>query len=502
MSKLPTITLDTTLAELYETGENPGSSDRIAMVLCATNSEIELSAGLARNTKYLYQDSIFSNGSEHLSPRDYDELQHHSAVKYLSLVPQRDAFASGNMGVILFTLDDSKEQTIHSREEAEKTMARLSPAQRPRLLFFRGPEDISLKKHGIDLLAPKLGLDGLEAFPLTLDLETHYFLNSKGALFASGLPTPQGQLIELGSVCPDAQSCCGSCASNVDSLSIPSSCTGIRKPWLSSQISHIISRISAQPVPFVFKNQQTFGGGGTFLVSSQEDRIKLNHKLSTHVLPKLLSQVTPANAHLQPATLLLTSLVANPIGDYGLTFFVTRTGECVFISLSEQKLDSSKAWIGSKISYLAQDALQLRFDKIMRDIGAWLHRHNYYGPVGADILETAPIDGEKSSDNFHIVDLNVRTSGSLVLGLLRGHFSKRRGLHEASSFSVTMKMKREEFVERLAEDLEEGRVVVISWYEDGASGLSYANVVVGAEDTKRLEREIERVKQFAEEITF
>ena len=409
------------------------------------------------------------------------------------------------MRVVLFTLDDSKEQMIHSQEEAEKTMARLTPTQRPQLLFFRGPEDISLKEHAIDLLAPRSSLDGLEAFPLTLDLETHYFLNSKGALFASGLPTPPGELIKLGSVCPDARSCCATCSSSAASLSVSPSCTGTRGPWLSSQISHITSKVSAHPLPFVVKYQQTLGGGGTFFVLSQDDRSKLNHNLSTRLLPKLLSQVTPANEHLQPATLLLSSVVTDPVGDYGLTFFLTHSGECVFISLSDQKLDSSKAskaWIGSKISYPVQDALQSKFDKIMRDIGAWLHRHNYYGPVGADILETAPIDGEESSANFHIVDLNVRTSGSLVLGLLRGHFSKRRGLHEASSFSVTLKMGRKEFVERLAEGFEEGRVVIVSWYEDGTSGHSYANVVVGAEDTRRLEREIERVKQFAKQITF
>lgn len=124
------------------------------------------------------------------------------------------------MGVILFTLDDSEQQTSHSQEEAEETMATLTPAQRPRLLFFRDPAKISLEEHGIDLLAPKMDLDGLDAFPFTIDQEAHYFLNSKAGLFASGLPTPQGELIKLGSVCADARSCCIICSSNVNSLSI------------------------------------------------------------------------------------------------------------------------------------------------------------------------------------------------------------------------------------------------------------------------------------------
>ena len=88
MSKLPAITLDKTLAELYEKGRNPDSSDRIAMVHFVANSEIELSAGLARNTKYLYQDSTYTQGSENLPLKDYKETQCHTAVKYLSLIPQ------------------------------------------------------------------------------------------------------------------------------------------------------------------------------------------------------------------------------------------------------------------------------------------------------------------------------------------------------------------------------------------------------------------------------
>lgn len=88
MVKLPAITLDTTLAELYEKGRAPDNSDRIAMVLCVANSEIELSTGLARNSKYLYQDSTFSKGSGHLSLENYKKMQRHTAVKYMALVAQ------------------------------------------------------------------------------------------------------------------------------------------------------------------------------------------------------------------------------------------------------------------------------------------------------------------------------------------------------------------------------------------------------------------------------
>lgn len=41
---------------------------------------------------------------------------------------------------------------------------------------------------GADLLAAKMEFDQLEKFPLAVDLDTHYFLNSKAALCTSGLP--------------------------------------------------------------------------------------------------------------------------------------------------------------------------------------------------------------------------------------------------------------------------------------------------------------------------
>ena len=496
------ITLDTTLAELYSKGSTASQPARIALVLCAADTEMELSSSIPRNTKFLYEDSTFSNTPKHLPPDDYKETQRHLAIKYLSLVPQHDAFAAGNMDVILFDLDNSEELKSLSHKEAEETISNLSPEQRPHLMFFQSPTDISLQQHGIDILAPKMDLDGLEGFPCTINLETHYFLNTKAGLCMSGLPTPKCELVELEDFSCDAQSCCAVCSSESGSLVIPQNCTGSRRSWLSSHISRIVSRISNHPLPFILKNQQTFGGGGIFKVSNSKEREMLVDSLRNRILPKLLSQVNASNAHLKPATLLLSEVVTDPISDYGLTFFVTEAGECIFLCVTEQTIDESAAWIGSKISYPTQDALKQKFTTIMHDIGAWVHRHGYYGPIGADILETALDTSKPSSGSFHIVDLNVRTSGSLVLGLLGGHFFKRLGLPQASSFSVNIKMGRKQFIEKLSSRYEERRIVIVSWYEDVESGVSFANLVIGAEDKERLEKEIDAVKQYAVEIHF
>ncbi|KAL8771409.1 MAG: hypothetical protein Q9209_003077 [Squamulea sp. 1 TL-2023] len=477
---MPQVTLDATLEKLYGRDSSYGPQGQIALVLCAASSEIAPTSRLLRNTKYLYQDSTFSSTPQHISSEEHDKLQRIVAIKYLSLVPQHDAFAAGKMPVILFDPQNSGKRTIGAKEEAEKTMNSLIAEQRPSLLFFPGPGEISMEENSIDLLAAKMELDELERFPLAIDLDTHYFLNSKAALCTSGLPRLH--------------------ASND---LVPESCTGTRGRWLSDRIAEILARVSAQPIPFVLKNQQTFGGGGTFVISSSDDLLKLKADLSTRILPKLLSEVNSSNAHLKPATLILSEMITNPIGDWGLTFFVTRTGESVFLAATRQIVGSTKAWIGSKVSYLAQDSLRHKFNPIMLKIGAWLHRYGYFGPCGADILETAGgNDDGNTSTTMQIVDLNVRTSGSLVLGLLKGHFSVRKSLHEASSFSITVKMTREEFVEKFEDEFADGKMIVVSWFEDVESGISYGNIITGAPDEGTLDEKVAKVKQMASEIHF
>ena len=264
-----------------------------------------------------------------------------------------------------------------------------------------------------------------------------------------------------------------------------------------------MSRISLQKLPFVLKNSQTIGGGGTFVVSSQDDLRKLQVALSTRILPRLLSQINSSNAHLKPATLILSDMITDPIANCALTFFLTKSGDCVFLALTQQILDSSKAWIGSIISYPDQERFKKRFTPIMKEIGAWLSGYGYYGPCGADILESARREDDSSGlPELSIVDLNVRTSGSLVLALMSKHFSEQRHLHKASSFSINAKMSRDVFISKFESRFREGHMVIASWYEDPTLGVSYGNLVIGALDGKTLEEEVAKVKGAAAEISF
>ena len=299
----------------------------------------------------------------------------------------------------------------------------------------------------------------------------------------------------------EPKSCCSIFISNAGGLSIFPNCTGTSKTWLDSQIARIIRQRDEQPFPFVLKNQQSFGGGGTFAVPNSEELSEPKLKVSNQVLPKLFSQVNASNAHVKPVTLVLSHVVEAPIGDWGLAIFVTKLGKCVFIAVTKQVVDSSKAWIGSTASYQAQEKLKHKFTPVMHTFGAWLQSYGYFGTCEAEILEAAPEkDCDVEAPILNIVDFNVRTSGSLVLGLMKGHSSDRWGLHEASSFSVSVKMTREAFIAHFETQFREGRMVLTPYYEDIESGLSYGNVIIEAEDQEGLERQAARVRYLAPEV--
>ncbi|KAL9599990.1 MAG: hypothetical protein Q9219_003459 [cf. Caloplaca sp. 3 TL-2023] len=496
---VPHITLDTTLESLYAHDNHGKHKTRMAMVLGGASSDVPLGQNFERQTKSLYLDRTFTTTPGHISSQRREEIQRDVAIKYLLVLPQRDAFVMGKMPVIMFNGVGPESYAASSKEGARKTLRALQKGQRPKLVFLDGPRLISTKKIGIDVLASKLVLDGLEGLPLTVDLETIYFLNSKAALCTSGLPTPKSVLLELEDLCVDPTACCSTCRLAKEDILIPLDCTGSRRPWLGTQISRIFSWLSGQNIPFVLKLQQTFGGAGTFMVTSPEDLSNIKREFTDIILPKLLPQVTSSNARLKPATLIASELIKDPIGDWGLTFFLTKTGRCIFLAVTEQIIDSTQSWIGSTISYKAQEKLKEKFTPLMDKIGSWLHSHGYLGPCGADILES---EESEAPNTFNIVDLNVRITGSLPLGLMKGHFSERRRLHEASSFAVTTRMTRASFIGRFKDKIQQGNIIIASWYEDPISGVSCGSLVVGARDRAALEIEVVAIKDVTSDVQF
>ncbi|KAH7313764.1 hypothetical protein B0I35DRAFT_410717 [Stachybotrys elegans] len=507
--ELPPIVLDTTLTDLYRQASPRLADKRIAHVLSCINAAIDLTPHLPRNKKFVYHDACF-NGAN----RDDDtaatgaKFRRKIAIRFLSLIAQRDAFICGPSDAVFFYIGDLPEQMAHDQAQAQETLSILPQHQRPQVTFCSGPDSIPVKDKGIGLLAYKIALDGLEKHNLSVPAETHWTLNSKLALATSGLPTPKCELVEPAGFIDEPSACCSSCRDNPAIFPVPESCDGPRGAWIKEQSKMICDGLLRKELPFVLKNQQTFGGAGTYIIRTAEERLQIIKDLQDRgILRKLLSSVTRANAHLRPGTLILSDMVKDPIRDYGLTFFVNDDGrDPTFLAASEQITTDQGAWMGSTINFSRQSELKSRFEPLIKEISRWLQSYDYVGPAGADVLETAssgtrPSQGEPDFSNYNIVDLNIRTSGSLCLPMLRSHFTSR-GLQCVSSSSVSVRADRKHFINLFAEQFRSGSMCILSWYEDVESGVSVADVVIGAKDEAGLEKAMRHMSKITESVTF
>ncbi|UPK99320.1 hypothetical protein LCI18_010255 [Fusarium solani-melongenae] len=489
--KLPTVVLDTTLTDLYRQSGSPCADKCIGQVLGTFSATLTLGPKVPPNRKYIYQDSPFTSSHDMTTADDAI-----TTIKYLSLLNQRDAFMCGTSPAIFFHMGSSPQRKRHDQKQVVKTLATLSDAQRPPLVFCDGPEYIPIKEANIDVVACKAISDYLEGYENVVPLETHWFLNTKRALAESGLPTPKSVAVTVEGFPINAESCCALCIENcLDGFVIPSDCVGARGTWLREESSRLYQAIESYPLPFVLKNQMTFGGAGTFIVRTEKDRQGIINDFGKGFLCRLLSSVNEINSHLEPATLLFSDLIQDPIGDYGITFFVNEKGRRpIFLGVSEQIIEGDTAWVGSIIDYRQQNELRVKFSSLVVQISEWLQSCGYLGPAGADVLEDA--DG-----TLYVVDLNVRTTGSCSLPLLRTHFTSR-GLDCASSFAVDVEKRRDEFINMFLSEFQQGRMCILSWYEDEMSGCSLGHLVVGAQDEVSLKELTDRVRETCGHVIF
>lgn len=520
--QLPTVKLDTTLTDLFKLACPKEAHKRLAYLHSPAHSAVSLGPHVRRNTTFLYQDGSFVKTPLRDLTEGNRALRQSLAVKLLDVVPQRDTFITGASVAVLFDSSADDAEAARAAAEAEATMAVLEDAQRPELVRCAGPGCLPVAESGIELIAGyKTALDGLGGrdYPLAIGLDTHWFLNSKRALALSGLPTPPTEVIEV-SGCPlPAGECCEACRREEAGCArpdhdagmiptIPADCDGSRGPWFQEHERRIISEVERRPLPFAFKTQQTFGGGGTWIIDSESEKRQLLQYLSDEngIIRKLLPQLNRDNHHLHPGSMLLSELIQDQVANYGVTFCVTDTGGVMFMGVSEQILASDgKAWAGSIISYKSQKMLQAKLSSLMEETAQWLSKeHDYCGPVGMDVLESkvaSHANGSEKETALFIVDLNVRTSGSMSLPLLKGHFTSR-GLYCAGMCTITTRQSRRTFIDQWRSEFSSGSMIILSWYEDVSSKVSVGCVITGAEDEVRLEEKIEVLKASTDEVTF
>ncbi|KAM7193337.1 putative solid-state culture-specific atp-grasp domain protein [Rhypophila sp. PSN 637] len=487
--KLPTVTLDQTLVDLYRQAiprQAGHAHSRLGIVLGFFSSSIDLTPDIPRNTKYLYQDSHFVEES-------LDQLTiHNHQLKYLSVLylcikPQSHAFISGQTPTIFFHRGQTLSEQKHDRSQVEETLSVLDPSQRPQLIFCSGPSNIPLAEHGIQGVIYNNVSDEMASQykdSLIHDPDLHWYLSSQTALGLSRLPRPTSSCIHVIGYPPTPGHCCPKClSSDRDSRNksqiphIPKNCTGQRKVWLSAQQKTILDRIEAQALPFILWTSQPFEAPPREITTDEEKSALLSDlRGENSLLEKLLSQLTKKNEHLDPADLLITGFVNKPDKPgkvYNVTFMVTEGGP-VYLAAAEQIRDFSGVWEADIVDYSHQDYLKDKFQLTIEQTAEWIKKASvsagrpdsaYFGPVGIDIVVVESYANNGNNGNkfdINIINLNVGPSGPLPLALLRTHFTSR-GLDFATIATIRFRGNRALLLHFWKAEFESGRMIILSF---------------------------------------
>ena len=447
----PEVVLDTTLSDLYEKDQQDGDKS-IVLVPCYWCSDIDYTDSVSKTAKYLYQGT----------PPPTTKIERRELViQCLSLESQRFTFAAGKMDTVIFDLEDRTGYL-----DALKTLNVLPMAQRPNVTSALGIKDLIYKKpeSQFSLVVPH------EEFPSKAQMiqpEVLYNLLSKRYLVLSGLPTPKSSILDLDT----------------------------RSGSITHKLTLAASWILSFELPRVFKTQQGMSSVGTFIVKSEAEREELICNLVTGILQSTLQRVNVSNEHLLPSSLIAQELITQSSDCFATSFFVRKSGDCEFLGACRQDMSETNAWLGASIRYLEQDRLRRRLSPVIAKIAAFLHSKGYHGPAGADIITD---DLNVSNPKEWVIDLNVRMTGSLTLAFLKGHFSDRRNLHEAC---ITQRFKfqlgRDSFRNYFAQEVREGRLIIVAWFHDPTADLSWGNLILAAEDGEKLKSLTRRVRKIA-----
>ena len=450
MDSTAPITLDYTLRDLYSLDNDAGS--KITLIY---NPSHLRSRGTSSSAKFSYQYML------HTGP-----VKDPGNLLYNRIVPQRFGFSAGKMPVILLDSDFSSDDQSLGRVPAHHVdacvnFAQIQSDQQPILSFANGPEDI-LQKEG-DQIAALFPTDCLSHLSHVIDPDIHFELLSKRGLALSGLPTPPTEII--------------------DTVLKPSHI--YNEILLKNEIARMIKPIDEHKRPFFVKLPQSVSGKGTFNVCTEADRESVKTMLTIQ-LSEMLQQINSSNHHMYPCSLVLQDCIQGEV--VALSLFVTKKGRPIFIACCRQRFNEQGHWIGGSISYEEQSIQEKAYSVVAKKVASFLHQKGYYGPVGVDVI----------TDQYgkqHIIDLNVRVTGTYHFGPLTGHFTQR-GLFEATTIIANFPCPRASFEETFAEKFRRGSLIIHGWTYDESMRLSHAAVIVGGRNSSELERSLMEIEAY------
>lgn len=238
----------------------------------------------------------------------------------------------------------------------------------------------------------------------------------------------------------------------------------------------------------MLKLTQSLAAIGTMIVkdrSAKDETIKHITELQRETFPFLESE----NAHVYPASLILSDFL--PGETNALNFYVRDNGSVKLLGACHQ-LGTRATGDGEQHTALTwdeQDQLEKRFRATLDDIRKVLHAEGYYGPCGADVMEAE--DGTQ-----YVIDLNVRSPCSLILGLLGTH-CKKRGFTTCTVYEcVLLSLSRDALETKFEKEFEEGRIILLGNTRLGEKDIWAYPFVFAGETQEPVQQLAKRILEF------
>jgi hypothetical protein len=219
--------------------------------------------------------------------------------------------------------------------------------------------------------------------------------------------------------------------------------------------------------PCIVKLSHGYAGLGNFLLNNAEDEAAMRVELEKHW---------------PDATIVISSIIPNIVGDYGVQFYLHRDGSMVWLGLTQQHFNEANRWSGGSYSEPLQRELLASMTPFVEATGKLLHESGYFGVVGIDVLKT-------QTDEFFLVDLNPRLTGItpflMASRIFANELGHPHGVYRAKcSFSGSLT----ELIDA-AEAVEHCQVLVLSAFEENIDGrdvtlchLSASGATIAASD--------------------
>ncbi len=227
--------------------------------------------------------------------------------------------------------------------------------------------------------------------------------------------------------------------------------------------------LNAIQPPCIVKLSHGYAGLGNYFVRSVGDVETTKSKIQSHW---------------PDAKLVINEIIEDIVGDFGVQFYLRRDGTTVWLGFTEQKFNAALKWSGGHFVWKQQNQLYDSFQPIVTATAEYLHRQNYFGVVGVDIVQN-------KSDEFFLVDVNPRLTGItpfLIASRLFIADGCLTGVYRASfEFPGTVRQLID-----AAENCDAGKVLVLAVYRDDSIGKTKCHLSVSGESIDACEAVFDR----------